>query len=60
MDDKGIPKPVEGRIEIAGRLFRRLTEGGISPSNIYFDPVVLSVAVEPDQALVSLDIIWTS
>jgi cobalamin-dependent methionine synthase I len=57
MDDEGIPKTVEGRIEIARRLFRRLTDGGISPSNIYFDPLVLSVAVEPDQALVSLDTI---
>jgi 5-methyltetrahydrofolate--homocysteine methyltransferase len=57
MDDKGIPKTVERRIEIAGRLFGRLTDGGISPSNIYFDPLALSVAVEPDQALVSLDTI---
>ncbi|MGQ9638562.1 MAG: dihydropteroate synthase [Thermodesulfobacteriota bacterium] len=57
MDDHGIPKRVEERIAIAKRLFERLTEGGLPPDNIYFDPLVLSVAVEPDAGITTLETI---
>lgn len=57
IDDRGVPKMVQGRIEIAERLFRGLVDSGIAPDDIYFDPLVLSVAVEPEQALVTLDTI---
>ena len=57
MDDQGIPKTVDERIAIAKRLFERLTGGGIPPENIYFDPLVLSVAVERETGLVTLETI---
>jgi 5-methyltetrahydrofolate--homocysteine methyltransferase len=57
MDDQGIPKTMEERIAIAKRLFERLTEGGIPSDNIYFDPLVLSVAVEPDAGMTTLETI---
>lgn len=55
MDDQGIPKAIKERLAIAGRLFRRLTEAGLPPDHIYFDTLVLSVAVEPEAALVTLE-----
>jgi cobalamin-dependent methionine synthase I len=57
MDDQGIPKTVEKRIVVAKSLFERLTGGGIPSENIYFDPLVLSVAVEPDAGITTLETI---
>jgi cobalamin-dependent methionine synthase I len=57
IDDQGIPRSVEGRMRVAERLFQALVDGGIGASDIYFDPLVLSVAVEADQALVTLETI---
>lgn len=57
MDDQGIPNTAEGRLSIAGRLFNRLADGGIGVGEIYFDPLVLSVAVAPEAALVTLETI---
>ncbi len=57
MDDNGIPKNVEGRIEIAGRLFDALIQRGMAAGDIYFDPLVLPCAVEPAQGLVALEAI---
>ena len=59
MDDQGIPKTTEERLKIADRLFKRLTEANIQPDHIYFDVLVLSVAVEPEAALVALETIKT-
>ena len=42
---------------IATKLFQRLIEGDISPDFIYFDPLVLSVAVEPGAAFLALETI---
>lgn len=57
MDDQGILKTIEERIKIASRLFQNLTKKNIPPDFIYFDPLVLSVAVETDAALVTLETI---
>jgi cobalamin-dependent methionine synthase I len=59
MDDQGIPKTMEERLKIADRLFKRLTEANIQPDYIYFDILVLSVAVEPEAALITLETIKT-
>jgi 5-methyltetrahydrofolate--homocysteine methyltransferase len=55
MDDHGIPKTIEERVGIAKKLYQNLVQAGISPDYIYFDILVLSVAVEPDAALVALE-----
>jgi len=55
MDDQGIPRTIEERLVIAERLFQRMIEAGLPPDHIYFDILVLSVAVEPDAALVTLE-----
>jgi cobalamin-dependent methionine synthase I len=59
MDGHGIPKTVEERIEVADKLFQRLAKMGIPPDYVYFDPLVLSIAVETEAALVTLETIRT-
>ncbi len=59
MDDQGIPKTIEERLSIAQRLYKNLIQANIPPDYIYFDILVLSVAVEPDAALVTLEMIKT-
>ncbi len=49
MDDQGIPKTTEERLRIAKRLYKNLLQANIPPDHIYFDILVLSVAVEPTQ-----------
>jgi len=57
MDDQGIPKTIEERVRIASRLFDKLTKADVPPDYIYFDILVLSVAVEPEAVLVTLQTI---
>jgi cobalamin-dependent methionine synthase I len=57
MDDRGIPKTIDERMAIAQTLFARLTKMKISPRYLYFDPLVLSVAVEPEAGIVALETI---
>jgi len=59
MDDHGIPKTIEERVGIAKRLYQNLVQANIPPDYIFFDILVLSVAVEPDAALVALETIKT-
>jgi 5-methyltetrahydrofolate--homocysteine methyltransferase len=46
MDEKGIPEDREGRIQAAGVIFRAVTEAGIPPERIYFDPLVKPVCTD--------------
>lgn len=57
MDDQGIPKTIEERLNIAKRLYKKLIETDFPPDYIYFDILVLSVAVESEAALVTLETI---
>jgi len=59
MDDQGIPKTIEERVAIAKGLYQNLVQADIPPDYIFFDILVLSVAVEPDAALVALETIKT-
>ncbi|MBS3920711.1 MAG: dihydropteroate synthase [Deltaproteobacteria bacterium] len=59
MDDHGIPKTIEERLGIAKKLYQNLVQADIPPDHIFFDILVLSVAVEPDAALVALETIKT-
>jgi 5-methyltetrahydrofolate--homocysteine methyltransferase len=57
MDDRGIPKTIDQRMAIAQTLFARLTKMSIPANYVYFDPLVLSVAVEPEAGIVALETI---
>ena len=57
MGDRGIPKTIDQRMAIAETLFARLTKMSIPANYVYFDPLVLSVAVEPEAGIVALETI---
>jgi 5-methyltetrahydrofolate--homocysteine methyltransferase len=57
MDDQGIPKTIGERVNIAHKLFHNLIALDIPADYIYFDILALSVAVEPDAALLTLETI---
>ncbi len=57
MDDRGIPKTIDERMAIAQTLFIRLTRMNVPPDHLFFDPLVLSVAVEPEAGIVALETI---
>lgn len=49
-----IPDNVEERIEACAYILKRLTALGLEASNIFFDPLVIPVAVDPNQAMITL------
>lgn len=55
--ENGIPKDADGRLELAFNIYEYLIEKGVESSKIYFDPLVLPVCVNQDQALESLNTI---
>ena len=48
IDDSGIPKEAEKRIEIAGTLVGHLTKVGIKEENIFFDGLVQTVGTDSE------------
>ena len=51
MDDRGIPQSAEEKLDIAQKLTEKLTAEGISQENIFLDPLVQPVSVQPNSAL---------
>jgi 5-methyltetrahydrofolate corrinoid/iron sulfur protein methyltransferase len=49
INEKGIPNSVDGRSEIAMTLLANAFDAGLSPEQIYLDPVVLPVTAAQDQ-----------
>ncbi|MBD3292624.1 MAG: methyltetrahydrofolate cobalamin methyltransferase [Armatimonadia bacterium] len=57
MTDEGVPKTVQGRVDAAQRLFEALTASGSAPEDIFIDPVVTPLSVEPEGARIACDAI---
>lgn len=57
VNEKGLPKNVEERIEIAKKIIDRAKYYGIREQDIYIDCLTLTVSVEKDQALNTLNAI---
>ncbi len=55
MDEGGIPRTAEGRVEIAERVAERAAEYGIPKHELLIDPLTLTVSAEPGAAAVTLD-----
>jgi 5-methyltetrahydrofolate--homocysteine methyltransferase len=55
LDDDGIPKTVEKRIEIAEKIINRATALGIPIEDIVIDPLALTMGAEPDAGLIGLE-----
>ncbi len=54
-DRKGIPSKVEGRVRIAERIMEGMSEAGIGPDRLYFDPLVLPLSSNTQNGIVFLD-----
>lgn len=54
LDEKGIPKTPEGRLEIAERIIKTAAEYGILPKDIIFDTLAMTVSAEPTAAITSV------
>ncbi|MFA5537402.1 MAG: dihydropteroate synthase [Bacillota bacterium] len=57
MDDDGIPSDVEGRLNAARAVVLPLLAAGKKRSDIYVDPLVMSISVDPSAAKTTLEVI---
>jgi cobalamin-dependent methionine synthase I len=55
MDDKGIPETCERRMEVVRKVMEATRSTGVPDSDIYLDPLVMTLAANTDSALVTLD-----
>ena len=51
LDDRGIPQKIEDSQSVGDRLVSSLLDAGVAPGDIYFDPLVRSVATSQRAAL---------
>ena len=57
MDQEGIPKSVEKRVEACLKIVEACNASGIADNKLFFDPLVLPVATDVSQGKVTLDTI---
>lgn len=57
MDEEGIPKSIEKRVEACLKIADACSRAGIDTSNLFFDPLVLPVSTDVKQGKVTLDTI---
>lgn len=50
LDENGIPEDADGRIEIAKKILEAAKEYGISPKDIIFDPLALTISADNNAA----------
>lgn len=55
LDDDGIPSTAEGRVAVALRILAAAERAGLSRADVIFDPLVMTVAVDPTSERVTLD-----
>jgi 5-methyltetrahydrofolate--homocysteine methyltransferase len=57
MNDHGIPRTVEDRVELAREVLRKCITAGIARSDVILDPLALAVDDDPRAALTTLETI---
>lgn len=57
MTDEGVPQGVQGRLDAAVRLAEELAAAGVRAGDIFIDPVVTPLSVDPQGARVAMDAI---
>ena len=57
MTDDGVPKGVEGRVDAALRLVEALADADVAEEDIFIDPVVTPLSVDPEGARLASDAI---
>lgn len=54
LDEEGIPKTVDKRIEIARKILGEVTKAGIEKKNLFIDPLTLTLSAEQENAMNTL------
>jgi 5-methyltetrahydrofolate--homocysteine methyltransferase len=54
MDDDGIPSDPEKRLAVAGKIIERAAKLGIATEDVVIDPLVLTLSVDSNAALITL------
>jgi 5-methyltetrahydrofolate corrinoid/iron sulfur protein methyltransferase len=57
MDQEGVPGNVEKRVECGATFLMTAMEAGLTPGDIYLDPIILPVNVAPKQPVVVMEAI---
>jgi 5-methyltetrahydrofolate corrinoid/iron sulfur protein methyltransferase len=55
LDDKGIPKTSEGRLDIIGRLVEMTRKGGLPDEKLYVDPLAMAISTGIENGNVTLE-----
>lgn len=58
LDDNGIPKTAEGRVEIAKKIIDEAAKYGIEKHDIVVDPLTLTVSADKTAPMTTLQTIW--
>lgn len=57
MDKTGIPNTKDGRLELAVKIIAKAAEYGISPTDLYLDPIAMPVNVAQSQGCEVMDVL---
>jgi len=55
LDDKGIPKTVDDRLDIIRRLINTTRESGIADHKLYIDPLIMAISTGDDAGLIACE-----
>ncbi|MGO9572686.1 MAG: dihydropteroate synthase [Desulfomonilaceae bacterium] len=55
LDDKGIPKTSEGRLDIVRRLVEMTRKGGLPDEKLYIDPLVMAISTGTENGNITLE-----
>jgi 5-methyltetrahydrofolate--homocysteine methyltransferase len=55
MDESGIPKSVDDRMNVMRRVFRATREAGVPDEKVYVDPLIMTVATDTSAGLTALE-----
>jgi len=55
MDSAGIPESCEGRMEVVRKVMATVRDHGVPDENVYFDPLVMTLATNIESSLITLD-----
>ena len=55
LDENGIPETVQGRIEVAEKIYRTAKSYGIEPKDIVIDALAMTISSDSSSALVTLE-----
>ncbi len=57
MSDAGVPQGVQGRVDAATQLVAELADAGVAAEDVFVDPVVTPLSVDPEGARIAMDAI---